>query len=80
MAVVEFRGKQPVQDIFAALRTSEGALLPDEWRLLYQTAKSNSVFKAERVLYDFIAGLTDRYAAEFHSAIAGEGATIFKPL
>jgi dGTPase len=80
MAVVEFRGKQLVQDIFTALRTSNGALLPDDWRLLYQTAKSNSVFKAERVLCDFIAGMTDRYAAEFHSAIAGEGATIFKPL
>jgi dGTPase len=80
MAVVEFRGKQLVQDIFRALRESDGTLLPDDWRLRYRAALANGFPKRERVLCDFIAGMTDRYAIEFHSAIAGEGATIFKPL
>ncbi len=80
MAVVEFRGKRLVQEIFGALRESGGALLPDDWRFLYGNARSAGAAAAERVLCDFIAGMTDRYAVEFHSAIAGEGATIFKPL
>jgi hypothetical protein len=33
-----------------------------------------------RVLCDFIAGMTDRYAIEFHAAIAGDGMSIFKLL
>jgi dGTPase len=80
MAVVEFRGKRLVQEIFAALRESKGALLPDDWRQHYAKARSAGAGRVERVLCDFIAGMTDRYAVEFHSAIAGEGATIFKPL
>lgn len=80
MAVVEFRGKQLVADIFNALRTSNGDLLPDDWRCIYRSACGDNRARSERVLCDFVAGMTDRYAAEFHSAIAGEGATIFKPL
>jgi len=80
MSVVEFRGKKLVQDIFLALRESKGALLPDDWRALYAAAGALGTARKERVLCDFIAGMTDRYAVDFHSAIAGEGATIFKPL
>jgi dGTPase len=80
LAVVEHRGKDIVRDIFQALRQSDASLLPDDWKERYRSAKDVSVPATQRVVCDFIAGMTDRYAIEFHSAIAGEGASIFKPL
>jgi dGTPase len=80
LAVVEYRGKDIVRDIFNALNESEGRLLPNDWKSRYRSAKNMSEAATRRIICDFVAGMTDRYAVEFHSAIAGEGASIFKPL
>lgn len=80
LAVVEYRGKDIVRDIFTALLESKGSLLPNDWKIRYRSAINVSEAATRRVICDFVAGMTDRYAVEFHSAIAGEGASIFKPL
>lgn len=80
LAVVEYRGKDIVRDIYTALRESKGGLLPNDWKDRYRLARNVSDAAACRIICDFVAGMTDRYAVEFHSAIAGEGASIFKPL
>ncbi|GFE78213.1 deoxyguanosinetriphosphate triphosphohydrolase-like protein [Steroidobacter agaridevorans] len=80
LAVVEYRGKDIVRDIFKALHGSNGSLLPNDWKGRYRLATNVSGAAACRVICDFVAGMTDRYAVEFHSAIAGEGASIFRPL
>lgn len=80
LAVVEYRGKDIVRDIFTALLESKGSLLPNDWKTRYRLAMDASEAATRRVICDFVAGMTDRYAVEFHSAIAGEGASIFKPL
>ncbi len=33
-----------------------------------------------RVICDFVAGMTDRYAAEFYERLYGGNQTIFKPI
>ena len=79
LKVVENRGYDLVCEIFDSLRKPDGHhLLPEDYRLMYHRA-ANDVDR-QRLLCDFIAGMTDRYAAEFHSRISGTGASIFKPL
>lgn len=80
LAVVEHRGKDIVREIFAAIRDSDGSLLPEDWKERYRNIDAANQAARQRVLCDFIAGMTDRYAVAFHSAIAGEGASIFTPL
>lgn len=80
LAVVEHRGKEVVQKIFKTLVESDGALLPDDWRQRHTEAASLSISDARRVIYDYVACMTDRYAAEFHERLFGNGSTIFKPL
>ncbi len=78
LAVVEYRGQGIVRQIFNALRKSKGSLLPDDWKEDFALATLSG--DEMRVLCDFIAGMTDRYAIEFHAAITGEGTSIFKLL
>ena len=80
LAVVEHRGKDIVREIFTAIRRSDGSLLPEDWKERYRSVQTLGGAARRRVLCDFIAGMTDRYAIAFHSAIAGEGASIFTPL
>jgi len=87
VAVSEFRGKDIVSDIFKALEGEKGRLLlPDDYQELYDSACSQDAIKGgksfqKRVLCDFIAGMTDRYAIEFWSRLYSDsGTTIFKPL
>jgi len=79
MQVVEYRGKDIVKHIFKAIDTPNGnRLLPEDYRILHD-AFSGSAKK--RVICDFIAGMTDRYAIEFYSRLYGAaGPTIYKPL
>ena len=80
LAVVEHRGKEVVQRIFKTLAESDGTLLPDDWRERHAEAVGVGVSAARRVICDYVACMTDRYAAEFHDRLFGNGATIFKPL
>lgn len=78
LAVVEHRGKDLVRELFSALLESKGALLPSDWKQDFEDAKTKA--EKARVVCDYVAGMTDRYAAELHSRLFGKGTTIFKPL
>jgi dGTPase len=86
LAVVEHRGKDVIHRIFNSLDESKGALLPTEWRARYDkaraVAKGHQARKSsgKRIICDYVACMTDRYAAEFYSRLFGEGSSIFKPL
>ncbi len=79
LKVVEYRGYELVQTIFTTLDSDSGyLLLPEDYRLMYERVKSKVAQK--RLICDFIAGMTDRYAVEFYGRLKETGASIFKPI
>ena len=78
--VAEYRGKQIVSEIFDALSDDKGVrLLPLDIRELYKLAPDMP--QKMRVVCDFIAAMTDRYALELYARLKStSGETIFKPL
>jgi dGTPase len=81
LKVAEFRGYEVVASIFDALSSSKGYLLmPEDIRELYRSVESNATARM-RVICDFIAGMTDRFAIEFYDRLHSNSAqTIFKPI
>lgn len=79
LKITEYRGKDFVKKIFRALYKGDGYfLLPDDWKELIQCDGIGNPEKA-RVVCDFIAGMTDRYALEFYGRLFSENPqTIFK--
>jgi dGTPase len=79
LKVAEVRGKEIVSDIFSCLKKDGGwRLLPYDYQAIYQYFPSKN--DKMRVICDFIAGMTDRYAIEFYGRLKSEDpATIFKP-
>ena len=79
LRVTERRGDDLVKRLFEAIIGDDGyKLLPDDYRLIYQNFSSET--DRRRVVADYIAGMTDRYAAELYGRIFGENYhTIFKP-
>lgn len=80
LAVVEYRGKEVVQKIFKALLDSDGSLLPEDWRSRFAAEKGKAVPQQHRVICDYVACMTDKYAAELYQRLFDEGPTMFKPL
>jgi dGTPase len=80
LRVSEQRGKDVVRKLFETLASDRGYLLmPADFRNLYELLKAEN--EKQRVVCDFIAGMTDRYAVEFYGRIFSEDPqTIFKPL
>jgi dGTPase len=78
LAIPERRGKAIVAKLFRELVASKGTLLPSDWAARYN--ESTSAQQRMRVVCDFVAGMTDRYAVEVHDALFGAGKTIFKPM
>jgi dGTPase len=79
LKVVEYRGYEVVRTIFDTLDSEEGhLLLPDDLQLMY--GRLTDTDSKRRLICDFVAGMTDRYAVEFYSRLRESGATIFKPL
>ncbi|MGF6844161.1 dGTPase [Paraburkholderia youngii] len=81
MRVVEYRGRDIVKKIFSALaedKTNGHLLLPDDWRDKYDLAAKPD---KKRVICDFIAGMTDRYATEFFARLTSTNHehSFFKP-
>lgn len=76
--IAEYRGKEMVREIFEALTAGDGyLLLPDDYKEQYDAASKPD---RRRVVCDFIAGMTDRYAIEFYGRLKSENPqTIFKP-
>lgn len=83
LKVAESRGKDIVKKLFSALSDSKNKgylLLPDDYQKLYLAFEGN-VNEQNRVICDFIAGMTNRYAMEFYNRLFGTNpATIHKPL
>lgn len=79
--VAEYRGYEVVAQIFDALSGVKGYLLmPDDARELYDDYEANASAR-KRVVCDFVAGMTDRYAIEFFGRLHSEFAeSMFKPI
>ncbi|HMJ71395.1 MAG TPA: dNTP triphosphohydrolase [Cyclobacteriaceae bacterium] len=80
--VSEFRGKEIVREIFKSIHETPNGykLMPDDFKLLYTGLPEHHRYR-KRIVVDFIAGMTDRYAIEFYSRLKSENPqTIFKPL
>lgn len=68
LRLAEHRGREIISDIFDALAGKGGAsLLPDDQLELWQSAEGSQ--QKMRVISDFIAGMTDRYALEFYGRL-----------
>jgi dGTPase len=80
LKVAEHRGKEIVRDIFRAVEKDGGHLLmPDDSRTLYEDF--DQVADKKRVICDFIACMTDRYALQFYSRLFGTShESIYAPL
>lgn len=78
LKTVEYRGYDIVKDLFDALSEDGEMLLPDDYRA---RVKTTDQLERCRAVCDFIAGMTDRYAIEFHGRLYSDNVqTIFKPL
>lgn len=79
LKISEYRGKQIVSEVFDILINNDGLpLLPDDIQKMIE--KSYSYLDKQRIICDFISGMTDRYCVEFLYRIKSENpATIFKP-
>lgn len=80
LKVAEFRGKEIVKSIFDVLSDDEGwRLMPEDYQQLYHYFPTKT--EKMRIICDFVAGMTDRYAIEFYGRLKSENPeTIFKPL
>lgn len=76
----EHRGYDVVSDIFRALSNATGSvLMPEDLRELHRKFEHNATARM-RAIADFIAGMTDRYALEFHARLYSDNPqSIFKP-
>lgn len=81
LKVAEYRGYEVVSSIFDALSEEKGYLLmPDDVRELYRRFEGNAT-KRHRIISDFIAGMTDRFALEFYGRLHSDNPqSIFKPV
>jgi dGTPase len=80
LRVTEARGYDIVRSIFDKLTGKKGRdLLPADFQTLYDRSQNDKTKR--RIVCDFVAGMTDRYAVEFYSRLNGEThQSIFKPL
>jgi dGTPase len=82
LKVAEFRGHDIVHEIFEALvdvDKQNHLLLPDDFREIHRKLRDDK--DKMRLISDFIAGMTDRYAVEFYSRLKSvTPQSIFKPL
>ncbi len=79
LKVVEYRGYEVVRTIFDALSSEEGhLLLPDDVQVMFERLSDTD--SKMRMICDFVAGMTDRYAVEFYARLKESGASIYKPV
>lgn len=78
LKIAEFRGKEIVTRIFSTLSNGNGyLLLPSDIQDIYNVAHKD--YKM-RIICDFVASMTDKYAIEFYGRLTSENPeTIFKP-
>lgn len=79
LKVVEYRGYDVIRTIFEALSSDEGhLLLPDDVQTMHERLTSTD--SKMRLICDYVAGMTDRYALEFYGRLRETGTSIFKPI
>lgn len=78
LRVPENRGFEIIKKIFEKLTGAGGSqYLPEDYQELYNEAPQDL---KRRVVCDFVAGMTDKYATEFYGRLFSEAPqTIFKP-
>jgi dGTPase len=80
LKVAEFRGYDIIKSIFGTLMDEKKGgtkLLPDDFQNIYNECSDNL---KNRIICDFIAGMTDRYSVEFYGRLFSNNYyTIFKP-
>lgn len=80
LTIPTYRGKTIIANIFDTLASDEEdgwKLLPNDYRKIYESVKPE---RQSRIVCDFIAGMTDRYALEFFGRLHSENPqSIFKP-
>lgn len=78
----EYRGSDLVGDIFDALMRDKGDLLmPADVRARFLDVDKKEQGVRARIVCDFVAGMTDRYAMEFWARLKSDGAeSMFKPI
>lgn len=78
LKIAEYRGKEIVTKLFQTLSTGKGyELMPMDVQNIYLAA--NEKYK-KRIVCDFVASMTDKYAIEFYGRLTSENPeTIFKP-
>lgn len=78
LKIAEYRGKEIVTKIFNTLNDGSGyKLMPADIQGVYQNAKGAY---QKRIICDYIASMTDKYAIEFYGRLTSENPeTIFKP-
>ena len=80
LKLVEYRGYEIVKTIFNALTEDEGyLLLPQDVKQCYQSLNEDEPRHRKRLICDFVAGMTDRYAIEFFGRLKQGDQSIFKP-
>jgi dGTPase len=68
MKTIEHKGHRIIGDLFRILGEPGGdRLLPEDFRFVYERLTDPALKK--RVICDFIAGMTDRFALEFHDRL-----------
>ncbi|MGE6494448.1 dGTP triphosphohydrolase [Cupriavidus metallidurans] len=82
--LVEYRGRDIVKGIFEAIdskKRSGHLLLPDDWRETYLSLRDDE-YSQKRLICDFVAGMTDRYAIEFYGRLTSvdNERSFFKPM
>lgn len=80
LKLAEFSGKSIVAFIFKTLNEKRGnALLPEDFRALHEALAEPD--EKARVICDFVAGMTDKYAIEFYARLtSADKNTFWKPL
>ncbi len=79
LKVAEIRGKEIIKRLFDTLTTDDNyQLLPQDYQELYSRMEKSG---KKRIICDFIAGMTNKYAIKFYGRLTSENPeTIFKPL
>ncbi|GKT18919.1 dNTP triphosphohydrolase [Acidovorax sp. SUPP2522] len=77
LKVVEHRGGEIVTRLFETLSTTH-SLLPQDVRIVVDLLHDEN--EKMRVICDFVAGMTDRYAVDLYNRLFGNAASLFVPL
>jgi len=79
LKVVEYRGGDIVKRLFEAFSSHDGShLLPNDVRVIVDSLHDEK--EKKRVICDFVAGMTDRYAVDFYGRLHGSAASLFVPI